>query len=58
MQKDKMTSEEAKRFEKELLERVDKMPGRLTDAPRFQLTGEVIPEPLRNTIPDDTQEEG
>lgn len=38
-----MTEEEAKRFEKELMVKISKMTGKLTDPPRFQLTGELIP---------------
>ena len=41
-----MTEEEAKRFEKELLDKISKMTGKLTDPPRFQLTGELIPPEL------------
>ena len=38
-----MTKEEAKKFEKELMGKISKMTGKLTDPPCFQLTGELIP---------------
>lgn len=41
-----MSDEEEKRFENDLLEKISKMTGRLTDRPRFQLSGEIIPESL------------
>lgn len=47
-----MSDEEAKRFENDLLEKVGKMTGHLTDRPRFQLSGEIIPESLLRENPD------
>lgn len=42
-----MTKAEQKRFERELKAAADKFPdGLLQEKPRFQLTGEIIPESL------------
>lgn len=50
-----MTEEEARRFEKELFEKINAMTARIDDEPRYQLTGEIIPPEKRGPQPDQNE---
>ena len=52
-----MTKEESKEFEKELVEKISRMTGRLSDKPRYQLSGEIIPESVLIDKNDTTEAE-